>query len=123
MVEFTNMHKIWYKNIDGKFFKVLPENIKELLTPVSLAHWIMGDGYFTENFVKLCTDNFTKQEVLKLINILHEKFGINSTINKRTNPNGRIVWRIRISKSSMNNLKSLVSPYFIPEMLYKIGIK
>ena len=51
----------------------------------------MGDGYFTENFVKLCIDNFTKKEVLKLISILDEKFGIKSTINKRTNPNGRVV--------------------------------
>ena len=83
----------------------------------------MGDGYFTENFVKLCIDNFTKKEVLKLISILDEKFGIKSTINKRTNPNGRVVWRIRISKTSMDKLRSLVSPYFIPEMLYKLGIK
>jgi len=24
----------------------------------------MGDGYFAENTLKLCTDNFTKEEVL-----------------------------------------------------------
>jgi hypothetical protein len=27
----------------------------------------MGDGYFTDNNVKICTDNFTKEEVLILI--------------------------------------------------------
>lgn len=51
----------------------------------------MGDGYFSENTVKLCTDNFTKEEVLILINILHKNFDIKSTINKRTNPNGRVI--------------------------------
>jgi LAGLIDADG DNA endonuclease family. len=50
----------------------------------------MGDGYFTDGIVKICTDNFTREEVLKLIEILDKKFGIKSTINKRTNPNGHI---------------------------------
>ncbi len=39
---------------------MLPLNIEELLTPVGLAHWIIGDGYFTEDTVKICTDNFSK---------------------------------------------------------------
>ena len=117
----TKLHSIWYKNVEGKFIKVLPPNIYELLTPVSIAHWIMGDGYFTDNNVKICTDNFTKEEVLILIKVLNDKFGIKATINKRSNSNGS-VWRIRISKESMVKLRLLVSPYFIPEMLYKLGI-
>jgi len=50
----------------------------------------MGDGYFTNGSTKLCTDNFTKQEVLRLIDILEKKFFIKATINKRTNPDGAI---------------------------------
>nr|YP_009574395.1 hypothetical protein [Arthrobotrys musiformis]QBM31512.1 hypothetical protein [Arthrobotrys musiformis]QBM31662.1 hypothetical protein [Arthrobotrys musiformis] len=110
----SNLHAVWYKNVSGKFVKILPSNIEELLTPVGIAHWIMGDGYFSDDTVKLCTDNFSKEEVSILINILNIKFGIKSTINKRTNPNGNVVWRIRISKDSMDKLISLVSPYFIP---------
>ena len=82
----TNLYKFWYKQIDGKFIKVLPFNIEELLTPIALAHWIMGDAYFTEGILKLCTDNFTKNEVLRLIDVLYAKYGIKATINKRTNP-------------------------------------
>ena len=37
---FSELHDIWYLN--GK--KVIPINIKEMLTPLSLAHFIMGDG-------------------------------------------------------------------------------
>jgi hypothetical protein len=50
----------------------------------------MGDGYFTDGCLKICTDNFTEEEVLRLINILHVKFGIKASINKRTNPDGEI---------------------------------
>lgn len=83
----------------------------------------MGDGYFTNGTLKVCTDNFTKDEVLKLIKVLHIKYDIKATINQRTNPDGAIKWRIRISKLSMNKLILLVRPYIISEMLYKLGLK
>lgn len=83
---------------------------------------VSGDGYFTEGSLKICTDNFTKDEVLKLIEVLYVKFGIKATINKRTNSDGAIKWRIRISKISMDKLILLVRPYIISEMLYKLGI-
>jgi len=51
----------------------------------------MGDGYFDNDCVRICTDNFSKQEVLILTGVLDRKFGIKSTLNKRTNPNGNIV--------------------------------
>jgi hypothetical protein len=50
----------------------------------------MGDGYFTNGSTKLCTDNFTKEQVLLLIYILGKKFYIKATTNKRTNPDGAI---------------------------------
>lgn len=119
----SNLHHLWYKVIDGKYIKILPLNIGELLTPVALAHLIMGDGYFSDGCLKICTDNFTKDEVLKLIDVLHVNFGLNATINKRTNPGGVVKWRIRISKLSMDKLITIVSPYIIPEMYYKLGLK
>lgn len=33
----TNLYQFWYKQIDGKYIKVLPLNIEELLTPLGLA--------------------------------------------------------------------------------------
>jgi len=120
---FTELHSLWYKEIEGKKVKILPSNIEEMLTSQGLAHWIMGDGYYSEGCVIICTDNFTLQEVLKLKEILKNKFKIKSSVKKRINPNKSIVWRIRISKLSMENLIKLVFPYFIPEMYYKLGIK
>lgn len=119
----SNLHQLWYKVIDGKYIKILPLNIEELLTPVALAHLIMGDGYFSDGCLKICTDNFTKDEVLTLINVLDVKFGLNASINKRTNSDGKVKWRIRVSKLSMDKLITIVSPYIIPEMSYKLGLK
>lgn len=123
LASITLLHKSWYKKVAGKYQKILPLEIDQLLTPLALAHWIMGDGYFSEGSSRICTDNFTKDEVLILIDILQKKFDIKASIVKRKNPNNTIVWRIRISWLSMEKLKLLINPYMIPEMLYKLGIK
>jgi hypothetical protein len=50
----------------------------------------MGDAYFTDGSLKICTDNFTREEVLRLIEVLQVKYGLKATINQRTNPDGAI---------------------------------
>ena len=111
-------HSLFYKEQK----KVIPLNIQDLLTARGLAHLIMGDGFLYQGIVMLCTESFTKQEQELLINALHENFGIKATLNKRINSSGVQSYRIRISKKSMDKLTVLVKPYFIPEMLYKLGI-
>lgn len=54
----SKLHLLWYINVKGKRKKILPKNIEEMLTPISIAHWIMGDGYFEYNKTIICTDNF-----------------------------------------------------------------
>ena len=61
------------KKEDGKNLKFVPLNIEELLTPLALVHWIMGDGYSSDNCTFICTDNFTKQDVERLTKILGNK--------------------------------------------------
>ena len=115
-----------WKKENGKNIKFVPLNIEELLTPLGLAHWIMGDGYYSDNCTFICTDNFTKQDVERLTKILGNKFGIKATLKRcfaSKNKDGIEVWRIRTSRLSMGNLKTLVVPYLIPKMLYKVGIK
>jgi LAGLIDADG DNA endonuclease family len=43
--------------LDGK--KIIPNNIADLLTSVSLAYWIMVDGSFTGSGLKLHTNAFS----------------------------------------------------------------
>lgn len=116
------IYNIWYKEINGKSIKILPDSIESILTPVGLAHWIQGDGYWSEGTVLLCTDNLTEEETKKLINILESKFGLKAGLKKRIKGNGEICYRIRFHLSSIINLRNLVSPYIILEMLYKLGL-
>lgn len=116
----NEFHTLFYNNV-----KCIPKNIKDLLTPRGLAHIIMGDGYFDKDkqTIFLCTENYTLHEVNLLIEVLNEKFGLKATANKRELKNGAIGWRIRFSKTSLNKLKTLVSNFVIPEMMYKLGIE
>lgn len=120
---FKELHNQWYKEVSGKYIKIIPFNIKEILKPRGLAHWIMGDGYWLNDTVYLCTDCYTKEEVILLIETLKKNFNIISGINKRKRENGIICWRIRISKLSVNKLRDIIIPFMIPEMLYKLNIK
>jgi len=121
----TELHAQWYVWSEelNKFVRIVPLNIKELLTPLGLAHWIMGDGYWSAGTLYLCTDNFTSKEVDLLINTLDINFNLIAGKNKRIKDNKEICWRIRLSQDSNNIkiLKSLVKPHLIKSMLYKIG--
>lgn len=128
LLAFTLLHKTWYINKQSgksKYTKIVPININEMLKPIGLAHWIMGDGYWntSEKTVYLCTDNFTEKEVELLIEVLHLNFGLLSTKSKRIKSNKEICWRIRLSSkaANLNLLRLIVNPYMIPEMEYKLG--
>jgi len=120
---FTKLYKEWYKEIDGKYVKIIPLNIKELLKPVGLAHWIMGDGYLSGKAVCICTDNFSFEEVNLLANVINENFNIAAKISNRISSSGMKCWRIRIGASSTQKLRDIIIPYMIPEMLYKINVE
>jgi len=81
--------------------KVIPLN-KDLLTPRGLAHLIVGDGFFYQGIIMLCTESFSKQEQELLINALQKNVGIQATLNKRISSTGIQSYRIRISKRSMD---------------------
>jgi hypothetical protein len=40
---FTDLHRVCYRQDNGKNVKVLPLNIAELLTPVAIAYLLSGD--------------------------------------------------------------------------------
>lgn len=73
---FNELYNLFYKNQ----IKKVPKNIYDLLSPVALAHWIMGDGAILNKGMVLCTDSFTLQEVVKLMNVLLIKYKINCTV-------------------------------------------
>lgn len=110
---FTILHSLFYKDN----VKIIPraEILFELLTPLALAHMIMGDGAIRNESVLICTDNFKIIEVIQIMNVLRIKFRIESSLHIDSNKP-----RIYISKASMPTLNSLVKPFIIPSMQYKL---
>jgi hypothetical protein len=82
----NEFHNLFYKNN----LKCIPLNIKELLTPIGLSHIIMGNRYFHDQTVFLCTENYSLDEVKLLIEVLEIKFGLKAGLNKRVSSSGKI---------------------------------
>lgn len=67
------------------------KNSYDKLTAVSLAFFIMDDGSFNKikGHLVICTDSFTKEDVLFLISILTNKFNLScSLINYKKTKSG-----------------------------------
>lgn len=110
----TALFNLWYFN--GR--KIIPANIFHDLTPLALAHWIMGDGTAHNNGLVLCTDSNSLEEVIRLMNVLMIKYDLICSIH--TKRPGQ--YRIYISVKSMDKVRELVKPYMVNSMLYKIGL-
>ena len=96
------------------------ENIGELLTPVSLAYWIMDDGSFTGSGLKLHTNAFSEKELKLLIVALEKNFNLIATIQISNREN--LQNTLYISKNQMSLVKKLVIEHMHPTMLYKLNI-
>lgn len=112
--EFYEFHKMFY--IKQK--KVIPKNIEQLLTPISLAVWFMGDGSIKSkecNGRILNTHGFTEPEVAQLSQILNDKFKLLTSIRRQKDG-----LQIYISAKSAGALIKLISPYLLPYFTYKL---
>ncbi len=110
---FSELYLLFYSNK----VKVIPANIYDLLTPVALAHVIKGDGLYAAG-VLICTDSYTPQDVLRLMNVLIIRYSLECTL--RQPDKGK--FRVYIRKQSMNALITLVKPHMHPSFYYKLGI-
>jgi hypothetical protein len=112
---FTQIYSPFY--IDG--LKVIPVIlIYDLLTPIALAHWICCDGSTKRSGLVICTDYYTIQEVVLLMNVLMIKYRLECTLIYHS-PNNTHP-RIYIRQRSMPLLRTIVFPYMNPSMLNKI---
>ena len=118
---FTALHSLRYKwdNVENKLVKFVPLNIFELFSEISLAYWIMVDGYLDYHgrtpTVLLYTKSFTTEECIILQSVL-EKLDIKTTLKVRDKINNR--YRIRISKTSMQRVVYLVKSYVHTDFFY-----
>lgn len=85
------------------------------LLPVALAVWAQADGSKHNSGFTLCTNSFTLQQAVLLLNILKIRYGLDCTIYY---DKGRPV--VHVKSNSMSTFRALVTPYFHPSMLYKL---
>jgi hypothetical protein len=109
----TPYHNLFYLN----GVKVIPNNIKDLLTPVALAFWIMDDGILSpSNQTILHTASYTLGEVELLQLTLLKNFGLRTRLVEK-----RLGQRlIAIPKRQKIPLKDIVGAFMHDSMKYKI---
>jgi hypothetical protein len=108
------LRTIWYPN----GIKIVPDDIWNLLTPLALAHWIIGDGsyHIRHGTIAFCTDNFTVSDVTKLISVLIHKYNLNATLQYSSGKPRIVLSRIEVEK-----LRIIVKVHITKDFLYKLG--
>ena len=106
----TPLYKAFYKN--GR--KGVPEIV---LDGLSLAVWFMDDGSKSRNSVYFNTQQFSLKGQRRLIAILGWQYGIDCTLNK-----DKSYSRIRVATRSVGTLRSLIDPYLLQGLRYKLPI-
>lgn len=114
---FTELHSLFYISV-ACAVKRIPENIYELLTPIALAHTIMGDGSVQRHGLIICTDSYSIEDVVRFINVLIIKYKIECTIRSPREKQ----YRIYIRERSMPLLRQIVKLHMCPTMLFKIKL-
>lgn len=100
----------WRKKFYADNKKIIPKDIQ--LTPLVLAVWYMDDGCLSDNKCIIATDGFSKEDIVFLQKLLLEEIGIKTSVK-----NGS---KLLIRKESFNIFFSLVSPYILKCLRYKI---
>ena len=99
--------------------KIIPNNIGDLLTPLTLSYLIADDGGFCPKSrrVTLATNCFTLEAVQLMVQALKDNFNLICYVNKHGNG-----YVIRISSKSLPVLQELLKDKMPSMMLYKIGL-
>lgn len=99
--------------------KIIPASLESLITPRSLAYWYMDDGSLHNNSFSISTAGFTYDENRFLVNTLKSKFNISSTIWGHNTKNNYL--SLYILQESSYLFFTLIEPYIVPSMSYKLG--
>ncbi|MDO8594319.1 MAG: LAGLIDADG endonuclease [bacterium] len=109
--EFGILHGYFYRN----GVKILPKNIFHLLTPQMIAVWFMDDGSNNGGNITINTHSFSKEEQLRIIDFLKNHYSIYATVVK-----DRTKVKLAIGKHEYKKFLTIVHPFIIPSMAYKV---
>ncbi len=121
---FNWIYESFYDNVNGVNIKKVPIVIEEFLSPLALAIWIMDDGTKQGEGLRISTNSFTKEDVLRLCHVLKKKYDIEGSpvISGYGRHTGLVQYGLYIHVNSMDKLRLIVKPFFVQSMLYKLGL-
>lgn len=115
----TNLYKVFYTGNGYKTGKkIIPEDINKLLNPLVLSIWIMDDGSYSKGKIDISTYSFTLQEIIKLQKSLMDIFKVSSNYYKDRDKG----YRMYFNATETKKVVSIIKPYVIKSMMYKIGL-
>lgn len=123
---FKRWKKLFYRQNNDK--QITPSILK-FLTYEGIALWIMDDGYMdykrssnTRN-LRICTDSYDEISINAILNYFKEYHGIEAKIYWHSRAKGaKKTPRVSFSAKNAQKLISLVYPYFVDSMMYKIDM-
>lgn len=122
---FNVYHALFYvAGPDGRWIKVVPACIDSLMTPMVLAHMIIGDGYFAldTSTVFIYVNAFTRPDCVRLAEAI-SAIGVRTTVRvDRNGKQGVKQYKLAISKAQLPALRAIVKPFMHPSMLYRLGL-
>lgn len=105
-----------YDSFYPKGKKIVPKNLENFFSPLTIAIWIQEDGCALSSGLKIATNCFTFEDVEFLCQLFKTKYNIEASPNK-----DREQWVIYIPKRSMSILAELIKDYVVPSMFYKFN--
>ena len=116
----TEIYNLWYLG-DGYRAgrKIVPKNIGDDLNPLALAAWIMDDGCYSNGIIDISTYSFELSEINVLQDVFRDRYGIKFSFHKDRDKG----YRMYSNKADTKVLASIIAPYIIDSMKYKIGFK
>jgi len=119
--ELKPIYKDWYPE-SNNYKKLVPKNIK--LTPETLLHWFLDDGYScfrklkTKTIVNVgfCSQSFSKNDNEWLQGQMKRIFGLKMGLRKVNNGTG---WMLNIWSESVPNFFDIIGPPPVASLAYK----
>jgi hypothetical protein len=123
LVFWTHRHNVFIPYFNrfyshGKTKKYLTLDVVYDLDSRGLAFWYMDDGKFNEYGSNLCVGNISIEEGMMLVKFLKDKFNIESTFQSQNDVKG--YYNIYIKAESRDHFCSLIEPFIISSMRYKL---
>ncbi len=102
-----------YQRFYAEGAKRIPQDL--ILSPLSLAVWLMDDGAKSYRTVYFNTQKFNQVSQERLIEMLRTQHSIDARPNK-----DKQYWRLRVAVHSMERLTGLVRPHLLEMFEYKL---